>query len=79
MKLFGINLANRTEKPPTSEAREIIDSFGSSFNRVKDLINIEPLGAFYTDYTEIKYDNGAKKAYLIPILDHKSKLVAGHA
>ena len=79
MKLFGINLANRTDKPPTSEAREIIDSFGSSFNRVKDLGEINPLSVFYTDYTEIKYDNGSKKAYLMPILDHKSKFVAGYA
>ena len=80
MKLFGINLANRTEKPSTSEAREIIDSFGSSFNRVKGLKKeINPLSVFYTDYTEIKYDNGSKKAYLMPILDHKSKYVAGYA
>jgi len=79
MKLFGINLANKTDKPPTSEAREMIDSFCSSFNRVKNLKEINPLGVFYTDYTEIKYDNGSKKAYLMPILDHKSKFVAGYA
>lgn len=34
---------------------------------------------FYTDFTEIRYRNGSGKAQLMAIIDHRSKLVVGHA
>jgi transposase InsO family protein len=33
----------------------------------------------YTDFTELIYAGGRRKAYLIPILDHTSKVVLGWA
>ena len=33
----------------------------------------------YTDFTELRYAGGRKKAYLMPIIDHTSKLVYGWA
>ena len=33
----------------------------------------------YTDFTELPFANGARKAYLMPILGHQSKLVYGWA
>jgi len=79
MKLFGIRLKNNTNKPPRSEARKLIDSLNDGFNVIKKLTRIEPLEVFYTDYTEIPYDNGAKKGYLMALLDHDGKIVPGYA
>jgi transposase InsO family protein len=41
--------------------------------------DIQPFEVAYTDFTEITYADGRKKAYLIPIIDHASKLVLGWA
>ncbi len=79
MKLFGIRLKNNTDKPPKSEARKLIDSLNDGFNVVKKLADIKPFQVFYTDYTEILFDNGTKKAYLMALLDHAGKLVPGYA
>jgi len=48
-------------------------------NLVKKIEDPEPFQVWYTDFTEIWYAGGKKKAYLMPILDHKTKLVAGWA
>ena len=79
MKLFGIRLKNNTNKPPRSEARKLIDSLNDGFSVVKKLTDIKPFQVFYTDYTEIPYDNGKKKAYLMALLDHDGKIVPGYA
>ena len=54
-------MTNRTEKPPKSEARKIINSSGAGFNKVEDLKAVDPQDVFYTDYTEIKCDNATRK------------------
>ena len=43
------------------------------------LKEIDDLEVFYTDFTEIRYRRGLAKAQLMPIIDHRSKLAAGHA
>jgi putative transposase len=48
-------------------------------NIVKKLDSIKPLQVFCTDYTEIFFDNGHKKGYLMALLDHSGKLVPGYA
>ena len=40
---------------------------------------IGPLEVFYTDFTELRFAGGARKAWLIPLLDHRTKYVAGFA
>ena len=79
MRLFGIRLKNNTNKPKTSEARKFINALGDGFNKVKGLKDVEPFQVFYTDYTEIPYDNANKKAYLMAMLDHDGKIVPGYA
>jgi len=79
MKLFGIRLKNNINKPPPSEARKFIDSMGDGCNIVKKLDSIKPLQVFYTDYTEVFFDNGNKKGYLMALLDHSGKLIPGYA
>lgn len=38
---------------------------------------INPFDLCFTDFSEIKYQNGKKKAHFMPILDYKSKIVPG--
>ena len=45
----------------------------------RQLKNISDFDVLYTDFTEIFYKRGQVKAPLIPIIDHTSKLVVGHA
>jgi len=37
------------------------------------------LEVLYTDFTEIIFRRGQAKAQFMPIIDHKSKVVVGHA
>ena len=45
----------------------------------KGRARIAPFGLLYTDFTELVYASGRKKAHLIPIVDHKSKVAIGWA
>jgi transposase InsO family protein len=68
----------RTIKPPKpSEIRRIITEVGGRCNLVVSLEKIEPLKVLATDFTELVCRAG--KAYLMPLVDHVSKLVVGHA
>lgn len=40
---------------------------------------IDPLEVLHTDFTELRYADGARKAWLIPLPDHAAKYVAGFA
>jgi len=46
---------------------------------VANLSAIDDFEVMYTDFTEILYRRGRAKAQLMPIIDHGSKLVVGHA
>jgi putative transposase len=47
--------------------------------RPRGRARIAPFKLLYTDFTELVYANGRKKAHLIPIVDHKSKVAVGWA
>ena len=49
------------------------------WNLVAKLGNPELLKVLYTDFTAIWYAGGGKKAYLMPLVDHATKWVAGWA
>ena len=72
----------RSIKPPKpSGIRQVIAAAGNRINIVakaeKD--EIEPFELAYTDFTELLYMDGRRKAHLIPIIDHASKMVLGWA
>jgi len=70
----------RTVKPPKpSGIRRVITVAGGRVNLVANQGAIRPLDLAYTDFTELVYASGRRKAYLIPILDHASKMVLGWA
>ena len=58
---------------------QLLKEAGSNINLVAHLKEIDDLEVLYTDFTEIVYRRGLAKAHLMLIIDHSSKLVAGHA
>ncbi len=48
-------------------------------NKRAQKAEIGPFDMFYTDFTELVYAAGRKKAQLIPIVDHTTKLALGWA
>lgn len=80
-KLWDIPLRRKVTKPRPSEARQFLHEKEGELNLVKDLkeSEIAPFGVFYTDFTQINYRNGTKKAYFMPLVDHLTKWVPGWA
>jgi transposase InsO family protein len=78
-KLWGLPLVRSTHIPKPSAVRRIITAAGGKANLVAQLDAIEPFEVFYTDFTELRYDGGRQRAYLIAFPDHTSKLVVGWA
>jgi len=70
----------RSIKPPKpSGIRQVITAAGGWINLRAGKSEIGIFEVVYTDFTELVYANGRRKAYLIPIIDHASKMVLGWA
>lgn len=76
-QLWELPLLRRTHLPRPSAVRAAITTAGAQANLVAGLREIAPLAVLYTDFTELRYATG--KAWLITLLDHVSKVVAGWA
>jgi putative transposase len=76
---LNLNLLRSVSKPKPSLPRSYLKDSGKGLNLVKDIKDPQPFEVFYTDFTEINYRRGNKKAYLMPILDHTTKWVVGWA
>jgi putative transposase len=76
-RLWDLPLLRGTRPPRPSAVRQVIAQAGARANLVAELETIGPLEVFYTDFTELVYTGG--KAYLMPLVDHTSKLVPGWA
>ena len=57
----------------------MVKEAGERTNLVAGLEEIQELSVPYTDFTQIRYQYGLATAWLMPIIDHASKLVVGHA
>lgn len=78
-RLWDLALLRATKAPKPSPIRQVIDLAGDRANLVARLEAIEPFAVTYTDFTEIPYANGQRKAYFMPLLGHRSKVVYGWA
>jgi transposase InsO family protein len=67
-------VSNRSPSP----VQEILGDAAGQLNLVADL-NPGPLEAFSTDFTELTYAGGNRKAYLMAVVDLESKYVPGWA
>jgi putative transposase len=74
-QLWDLRLPRSTHKPKPSKVREAIIEAGERANLIAQLEEIDLFQVAYTDFTELVYADGKHKAYLIPIIDHVSKLV----
>jgi putative transposase len=76
-QLWDLPLLRRTHVPAPSALRRVITQAGPHANLVAGLTAIAALAVLYTDFTELRYVAG--KAWLITLLDHRSKAVLGWA
>lgn len=76
---WDLPLIRGTRPPKPSGIRKAITAAGDRINLVAGKETIEAFEVAYTDFTELVYADGHRKAYLIPIIDHTSKLVLGWA
>lgn len=79
LKCWDLTLLRSIKRAKPSAPRQYLEGKDKGWNLVKDLEDPEPFQVWYTDFTEIWYADGRKKAYLMPILDHKTKWIAGWA
>jgi putative transposase len=77
LKRWDLELLRSIRKPRLSGPRRYLNEGSKGWNLVKKIEDPQAFQVLYTDFTEIWYDGGRKKAYLMPILDHKTKWVAG--
>lgn len=76
-RLWDLPLLRRTRHPRPSGVRQAIASAGGRANLVAGLTEIQPFQVLVTDFTELRYAGG--KAWLMTLLDHRSKVVPGWA
>ena len=76
---WGLPLIRGTKPPKPSGIRRAITVAGDRINLVAGKKTIRPFEVAYTDFTELVYANGRRKAYLMPLVDHATKLVLGWA
>ena len=76
---MGLALDPGPRPPKPSGIRQAITSAGDRINLLAGKATIRPLEVAYADFTELVYANGRRKAQLIPIVDHATKLMLGWA
>jgi putative transposase len=76
---WDLSLMRRAKRPKKSAVRALLQEAGPLIDLVARLDKIDDFEVLYTDFTQIRYQRGHAKAQWIPIIDHKSKLVMGHA
>lgn len=77
-QLWDLRLLRSTRPPKPSGIRRVIIAAG----RVNLVAQREQIGLFevaYTDFTELLFADGTRKAYLIPIIGHVCKMAYGWA
>jgi len=79
LNLWDLRLVRSTHRPRPSKIHRAIQAAGDRANRVAQLSEISLFQVMYTDFTELPFANGKRKAHLMPIIGHVSKMVYGWA
>ncbi len=74
----GLGLLRKIRRKRKSGIEKILDNLGNRVNLVKRLSEIKLFQVFFTDFTEIIYDEGRRKTWLITYLEHISKKALGY-
>ena len=76
-KAWELPLLRKIRRPRPSAIRRVLTQMGGRVNLLPQLRTIRPLHLLYTDFTELPFDRNRQKAYLMPLIDHMSKLAVG--
>lgn len=79
LNVWDLRLIRSTHRPRPSRIREVIQAAGDRANLVAHLSAIGLFQVLYTDFTELPFANGKRKAHLIAIIGHVSKMAYGWA
>jgi putative transposase len=79
-----IQILRKVKKPKPNQVNQILTQLGNKMNLVaiNYLIPGNEIGLFevyYTDFTQVEYAQGRKKAQLMPIIEHQAKVAVGWA
>lgn len=77
LRLWDLALLRSVRRPRPSQVRRAIVVAGARANLVAQMSEIGLFQVAYTDFTELQYAGGARKAYLMPIIGHVCKLAYG--
>jgi len=79
LRIWDLVILRSTHRPKPSSVQQAIADAGEYANLVAQLDKIELFQVVYTDFTELRFADGQRKAFLIPIIGHVSKVVYGWA
>lgn len=81
LRHWEIQLKSNARKTGKSPVEEVIEAAGEGVNLAKKRRQkdspIRPFELLYTDFTIIEYANGMRKAKMMPIIGHTTKLILG--
>jgi putative transposase len=78
-QLWDYRLLRSTRRPRPGQVRQAIVEAGERANLVAQLERIGLFQVAYTDFTELLYANGQRRAHLIAIIGHECKMAYGWA
>ena len=79
LQLWDLALLRSVRVPKPSRVRRVIVTAGERANLVAQMEQIRLFEMAYTDFTELVYADGTRKAYLMPIIGHVCKMAYGWA
>ncbi|MBU2447578.1 MAG: integrase core domain-containing protein [Bacteroidetes bacterium] len=79
LKLWDLSLLRSARRPKPSPIQRVIRTVGERANLVTKMAEIGLFQVAYTDFTELVYADGARKACLMPIIGHVCKMAYGWA
>ena len=79
LRLWDLRILRGTRQRKPSGIRKAILKVGERANLVGQMNGIGLFRVMYTDFTELPYANGRRKAVLMAIIGHTSKLACGWA
>jgi transposase InsO family protein len=79
LKMWDLSLLRSVRHSQPSQVQQAIQTAGERANRVAQMAQITLFDVAYTDFTELVYANGTRKAYLMPIIGHVCKMAYGWA
>lgn len=78
-KLWGLPLLRSTRPPRPSGIRQALATSSARVNLVARRGQIGLFEVAYTDFTELRFADGRRKAYLMPLVGHNCKMAYGWA